>query len=276
MKLTLSDLNACLSREEMTEEPDFKGCLSKIIQFVHTQRERLAQYVGEKKIENAERLADDLIKLWAMEDQRVENCFEIVPVSKVVSKRQISEDRPSDGQKHDPVAEKSLALISEHQVSEPRPERVPEKLPALMSEHQVSESRSEPQISSPGTEKRQRSKDRLDDALVIAPRHVRLVEDLRRIVPASILALEDGTKEDASADRRALAKAEIDRILQADMEGTAILLGDTAEHRRQAFRSIVRLLHPDVGLVSTDDARALKALDVSLKSFLKSELLSQD
>jgi len=34
----------------------------------------------------------------------------------------------------------------------------------------------------------------------------------------------------------------------------------------------VRLLHPDVGLVSADDARAMQALELSLKSFMKSEL----
>jgi len=136
---------------------------------------------------------------------------------------------------------------------------------------------SDPEASSSATElvvKRRCTDDRLSSS------SDRLLADLMRCVPSSLLAIEDVTEERTSVDplseRRAIAQAEANRILQADSEGSQILLGDTADARRETFLSIVRLLHPDKALVSYEDARAKKALDLSIEAFKKSELDSMD
>jgi len=75
----LSDLTAFLTREGMTEETDFKGCVSKIIQLVHDQQERRSHYVqpceGGVTKDRRIKMLDSLLKLWAKDNQRVDECF---------------------------------------------------------------------------------------------------------------------------------------------------------------------------------------------------------
>jgi hypothetical protein len=254
MELKLSDLNAFLSREEITEELDIKGCVSKLLQFVHSQRERLAEYAhahvdGEKKQADADKVLHDLLKLWGMEYQEVEKCFEI----EVYSPKRDRDVEATDGLAN----ENKRQRIGDRSVDVDQPAEM-----ALAVEMDLA--------VVPGQTRP--VEDSAERALALVTRQARLVEDLQRLVPASILVIEDGSAGDALADRRALAQAEVERILQADSKGNPILLGDTIDKRRQAFRTIIRLLHPSVGLVSTDDERAMQAVRLSLEAFMKSEL----
>jgi hypothetical protein len=104
-----------------------------------------------------------------------------------------------------------------------------------------------------------------------------LVAELKRLVPVNMLAIanvehHDHATANTLSERQATAKAEINRILQAHADGLAILNGKNAEERRTAFRHIVLLLHPDLGLISGDDMSAMQALDLSLKAFVRSEV----
>jgi hypothetical protein len=305
MDLTLSDLNAFLRREGIIEELDVKGCVSKVIQFVHSQRERLASYAqagvdGAQKAIDAEKVLHDLLKLWGMEYQEVENCFAIEAYSASASNGQ-KRDRDDDGiDSHDKsVAETEgkRQRLKDRSVARETLDGVAET--ALVVAERLASHGQNRDRDDEGTDfqfkpvaenegNRQRIKDGsvaretlngvaetapvVAETALVVPRRARLVEDLKRLVPANILALEDTNETGSSTDRHALALAEVARILEADSDGSPILLGDTIDKRRQAFRAVVRLLHPDVGLVSADDARAMQALDLSLRSFMKSEL----
>lgn len=67
------------------------------------------------------------------------------------------------------------------------------------------------------------------------------------------------TTGDKPSKQKALAKAEVERILSTHKVGEILEDGTIAE-QRQAFSRIVRLLHPDKGLVSSSDPRAALAL----------------
>merc|ERR1712072_949444 len=67
------------------------------------------------------------------------------------------------------------------------------------------------------------------------------------------------TTGDKLSKQKALAMAEVERILNSHKVGE--ILGDgTRTQQRRAFIRIVRLLHPDKGLVSASDPRAALAL----------------
>merc|ERR1712137_400949 len=94
------------------------------------QRERLGQYAGAqadgKKKENTEKILDDLLKLWAMDNQQVEECFAIevysspvsteqkhghVPSGESKAQQQSDEDRLAGGRKHDRAFETADSLM---------------------------------------------------------------------------------------------------------------------------------------------------------------------
>lgn len=66
--LTLPELNAFLVREAMSEAPDYKEALSKIIQICLQQRNRLGEYVGPRNTA----MLDSLLALVVMEDPKDE------------------------------------------------------------------------------------------------------------------------------------------------------------------------------------------------------------
>merc|ERR1711976_551158 len=78
-----------------------------------------------------------------------------------------------------------------------------------------------------------------------------LLEDLKRLVPAGILAIGDCSARCRSvalqSERKNAAQKEIERILRAEARSHPVLVGDTQEERRAAFRQIILLLHPDLG-----------------------------
>merc|ERR1712216_162584 len=65
--------------------------------------------------------------------------------------------------------------------------------------------------------------------------------------------------EPSFESRRASAAAEVERIITS-RTANDILGGGSKAEQRQEFNRIARLLHPDKGLVATDDARAALAL----------------
>lgn len=65
--------------------------------------------------------------------------------------------------------------------------------------------------------------------------------------------------EPSLESRKASAEAEVDRILASHTVSEILGEGPRSE-RRRAFNRIVRLLHPDKGLVAPDNARAALAL----------------
>merc|ERR1711865_269321 len=116
--------------------------------------------------------------------------------------------------------------------------------------------------------------------LLPVPKATDLLAELKRLVPINMFAIEDvnksGAPTDSFTESLAAAQKEVERILQADLNCQPILWGNKAEERRVAFRRIVLLLHPDLDYVSElflhPDSRAIKALELSLKAFVKSEL----
>lgn len=252
-KLTLVDLNTFLCREGMSEDPDFKGIVSKIIQLAHQQHQRLGEHVrprgeGRTECSNTDAL-DSLLALVAMDCQRVNDCFELEVLSPSTKKQQ----DPSD------------------------------EFESMMGEVATLNKRSCSMASLTADIEHAPKLRCIDGAVVRASLFEAqasgrsLLADLRRLVPVNMLAIGDegdGTNPDFLAGRQAAAQKEVDRILQADAEKQPILVGNSAEDRRVAFRRIVLLLHPDLGFVSGEDAQAIKALDLSLKAFVQSELAS--
>jgi hypothetical protein len=240
IKLTLSDLNAFLSREGMPQDVDVKGIISKIFQLVHYQYERLGQHVQPKDHASATSrnmdALDSLLALVVMEGQRVHDCFEpeVVPP-------------PREDVHHE---KRPRVADTPNSVVEP-----PTKRPCLDT---VPPS---PEASM---------------ALLPVPKATDLLAELKRLVPINMFAIEDVNKSGAPTDSfltsLAAAQKEAERILQADLNCQPILWGNNGEERRVAFRRIVLLLHPDLGYVSGEDSRAIAALELSLKAFVKSEL----
>jgi len=201
--LTLPELNAFLGREAMSEAPDYKEALSKIIQICLQQRHRLGEYVGPRNTA----MLDSLLALVVMEDPKDEaGELAITPIPK---RRRVESNTEGVGMLEDVAAKDTL------------------------------------------------------------------LADLKRLVPLQVVLAIGNVGDDSSeatAKRKAEAQKEVDRILEADRTGQQILVGGNAEERRVAFRNIVLLLHPDLAFVSADDARAIEALNVSLKAFVQSEI----
>lgn len=238
MELTLSDLNAFLSREGMPQDVDVKGIISKIFQLVHYHYELLAQHVQPKDLASATSrnmdALDTLLALVVMEGQRVHDCFgpDIVPLP-----REDAQKRPRDIDTHNSGVEP------------------PTKRPCLDTTTSSAEA---------------------SMALLPVPKATDLLAELKRLVPINMFAIEDANKSGAPTDSflmsLAAAQKEVERILQADLNCQPILWGSSRDERRDAFRRIVLLLHPDLGYVSGEDSRAIRALELSLKAFVKSEL----
>jgi len=240
MKLTLSDLNTFLSREGMPHDADVKGVVSKIFQLVHYQYERLGQHVQPKDQGSATNpnmhALDSLLALVVMEGQRVHDCFEPDAVSPA---RQ-------DAQMH--------FLTGTKDTSSWALERPTKRLCSGTASFNAKSS----------------------IAHLPVPKATDLLTELKRLVPIDMFAIEDaktsGAPTDAFLESQVRAQKEVERILHADLNCQPILWGNTPEERRVAFRSIVLLLHPDLGYASGEDSRAMKALELALKAFVKSEL----
>jgi len=244
IKLSLADLNVFLHQEGMQEDTDFKGIVSKILQVVHLQYERLGAHVRPRS--EATAALDSLIALFAMDEARVNHCFAI----EVYTPSAHASDIKSEG---------SVPKDSSH-VDGSGPEKQdhesPWKRPRVQKEPVITENC-------------------IAESALSHEYERNVLEDLARLVPVSMLALADEekpTSPGAVLASKEAAKKEIERILQADAQGHPILLGSDADERRVAFRHVVLLLHPDLGFVSASDPRAIKALDLSLKAFVQSEV----
>lgn len=98
----------------------------------------------------------------------------------------------------------------------------------------------------------------LDKDFALSPEIVQLLEaDEKESEPRG----SDNTNQDdhTTEDRKSLAFAEVDRIL-ASRQVSEILGAGPKRQQQQEFHRIVNLLHPDKGIVSTDDERASLAL----------------
>jgi hypothetical protein len=308
--LTLPELNAFLMREEMSEASDYKGAVSKIIQICLQQRKRLGEYVGPRK-GNIDML-DSLLALVVMEDapmrrseqdeqeqDRNEKAGEDATSPELPQKRRRPDDdvagmlqdapmrRPEqDDQAQDRNEKAGEAATSpellqkrrrpDNDVSsmlEDAPMRRPEQ---DEQEQDMNEKAGEDATSPEPPQKRRRPDNDVAGMLEDETAKDTLLADLKRLVPLEVVLaigdLGDDSSEDSLAKRKAEAQKEVDRILEADRTGRPILVGSDAEERRVAFRNIVLFLHPDLALVSADDANAIKALNISLKAFVQSEV----
>lgn len=103
-----------------------------------------------------------------------------------------------------------------------------------------------------------------------------LCPDLRRLlveegpVQQQVLSLE-APEEAAVHDlvaARARAASEVDRVLAA-RSAAAVLKGGSREEQQAEFRRVVRLLHPDKGLVEAGDVRANLAMRLCVAALQK-------
>lgn len=104
-----------------------------------------------------------------------------------------------------------------------------------------------------------------------------LCPDLRRLLveegqvaqrqPLSLEFPEETTVHDLAA-ARARATSEVDRILAA-RSAEAVLGGSSREERQAEFRRLVRLLHPDKGLVEAGDVKANLAMRLCVAALQK-------
>lgn len=106
------------------------------------------------------------------------------------------------------------------------------------------------------------------DVKLLGPELSQLLEKQASQDNGSTIHLLQGPLQSADeslslATRKALAAAEIDRILACRKVGEILGDGGRIEHR-EAFNRIARLLHPDKGLVSENDPRAALALRLTL------------